>query len=291
MTLVSSNGILSEAYKEGYMILGCDGWNLESVQAIVDGAEETRSPIILQIWAGELDYPGLKYWAAIAEVAASEATVPVAIHLDHGKDIQSIARCIQAGFTSVHVTPSSLIPAEEQAAFVKRIVDIAHLLGVSVEADMGPHPYAGQKNSERDSMTEPEKAAQFVRATGIDSLAVSIGNVGGLLESKAKLDMNRLRDIKRLVKVPLVLHGGTGVPEDSYGALAELGVAKINLASVLWDTMTRSIREASRTEVSSPGPFDFHPKNMLEIAKREVRRVVEHKIMLCGSGGRVAKTG
>ncbi len=291
MTLVSSKEILGKAYEEGYMVPGCDGWNLESVQAIVDGAQETRSPIILQVWAGELDYPGLDYWAAIAKVAASKVSVPVAINLDHGKSLQSIAQCIRAGFTSVHITPPSSIPMEEQITIVKQIVDVAHALGVSVEADMGPHPYASQKESERENMTEPGEAGRFAEETGLDALAVSIGNVGGLLESKAKLDMDRLREIRKLVRVPLVLHGGTGVPEESYSALSKLGIAKICFASVLWNTMTRSIRETSRTEFSGPGPFNFHPKNLLETARSEVRRVVEHKTTLCGSAGKAVKRG
>lgn len=291
MTLVSSNEILSKAYEEAYMVPGCDGWNLESIQAIVDGAQEARSPIILQVWAGELDYPGLEYWAPIARIAASKATVPVAVHLDHGKSLESIAQCIRAGFTSVHITPPSTIPMEEQIAIVKQIVDVAHALGVSVEADMGPHPYASQKESARESMTEPEKAGRFAEETGLDSLAVSIGNVGGLLESKAELDLDRLREIRKLVRVPLVLHGGTGVPEDSYSALAKLGIAKICFASVLWNTMTRSIRETSKTGISASGPFDFHPKNILETARSEVRRLVKHKTTLCGSAGRAVKEG
>jgi fructose-bisphosphate aldolase class II len=289
VTLVTSSEILSKAYEEAYMVPGCDGWNLESIQAIVDGAQDARSPIILQVWAGELDYPGLEYWAAIAKIAASKATVPVAINLDHGKSFQSIMPCIRAGFTSVHITPPSSISTKEQIAIVKQIVDVAHAVGVSVEADMGPHPYASQKESERESMTEPEEAGRFAEETGLDGLAVSIGNVGGLLESRAKLDLDRLREIRKLVRVPLVLHGGTGVPEESYSELARLGVAKICFASVLWNTMTRTIKEASGTKFS--GPFTFHPKNILGIARSEVKRLVEHKTMLCGSAGRSANGG
>jgi fructose-bisphosphate aldolase class II len=289
MTLVTSSEILSEAYKESYMVPGCDGWNLESIQAIVDGAQQTNSPIILQVWAGALDYPGLEYWAAIARVAASKAMVPVAINLDHGKSLQSILSCIRAGFTSVHITPPSEMPMKEKIATVKQIVDVAHAVGVSAEADMGPHPYALQNESEREAMTQPEEAGQFAEETGIDALAVSIGNVGGLLESEAKLDMDRLREIRKLVRVPLVLHGGTGVPEDSYSALAKLGIAKICFASVLWNTMTRSIRETSKTEFKGPGPFNFHPKNLLETARSDVRHLVEHKTMLCGSAGKAPK--
>ena len=215
--LVTGNEILQDAHKNGYAVGAFNINNMEIIQAIISAAEETNSPVILQASQGGIKYAGIEYIAALGKVAAKKAKVPVALHLDHGTDFEEVIKCIRHGFSSVMVD-ASRFPLEENIAKTKLIVDIAHSVDVSVEAELGK--IGGTEDhivvSEREAtFTDPDEAVSFIKKTGVDSLAIAVGTAHGVYKGEPKLDFDRIKTIKEMTNIPLVLHGSSGVPEAS----------------------------------------------------------------------------
>jgi len=195
--------MLKRAQEGGYAIPCFICWDLTSLNAVIDAAEKERSPIILGVPDKERwKHASYDLYVKAARIAAEEAGVPVVLHLDHGTSLSSIIYAIQNGMTSVMIDGSAL-PLEENIRLTKRVVEIAHSVNIPVEGELG--------RTSRDAplKTKPEEVAVFVDKTKVDSLSVSIGNVSGTPEGKAKLDFNLLRQIRNSAKIPLVLHGGT----------------------------------------------------------------------------------
>ncbi|MDI6871763.1 MAG: class II fructose-1,6-bisphosphate aldolase [Bacillota bacterium] len=283
MPLVSGSTLLAAADKDGYAVGAFNVNNLESLTAIVSAAEGERSPVILQASQGAIKYAGLEYIAAMAQVAAARATVPVALNLDHGTSFTQAMQCIRAGFTAVMVDGSRL-PYRENAALVSRVVEVAHAVGVSVEAELGR--IGGTEDdvsvAEREEVfTDPEAAARFVAETGCDALAVAVGTAHGVYRGEPKLDFERLAAIDRLVAVPLVLHGASGVPDGAIREAVRLGVRKINI-----DTEIRLAFAASvRSTLAADGSV-YDPREILGPARQSMEEVVREKMRLFGSAGR-----
>ena len=281
--LVTGKEVLQHAHENGYAVGAFNVNNMEIVQAIIAAAEETKSPVILQASQGGLKYAGVEYIAQMAKIAAYNAKVPVVIHLDHGTDFKQIMQCIRHGFTSVMIDGSKY-PLEGNIEITNKVIEIAHAVGVSVEAELGK--IGGTEDditvSEREAtFTDPDDAEKFVRETGVDSLAIAIGTAHGPYKGEPKLDFDRLKVIKERLNMPIVLHGSSGVPEDSIRKAVSLGVNKINIDTDIRMAFTRAVREFV---VNNPEAYD--PRKILGPAKEEMQRVIAEKMVMFGSAGR-----
>ena len=299
MPLVTTKEMFEKSMKEGYAIGAFNVNNMEIIQAIVDAAGETNSPVILQASASAIKYARQTYLMKMVEAAVEETNIPIAIHLDHGPDFETCKACIDAGFTSVMIDGSKY-DFEENIAITKKVVDYAHERGVVVEAELGK--LAGIEDevnvSAEDAMyTDPEQAKEFVERTGCDSLAIAIGTSHGAYKFKgeAKLRFDILAKIKELIpNTPIVLHGAStvipelvemcnkygadipgakGVPDEILNEASRSGVSKINVDTDLRLAMTAAIR---RVFVENPSAFD--PRKYLTPARDLIKETVEHKI-------------
>ena len=283
MALVPMSLLLQQARKEGYAVGAFNANNLEIVQGIVEAADELESPVILQASQGAIKYAGLDYIAAIVKTASEKVKVPVALHLDHGTSFEQAVQCIRAGFSAV-MFDGSKHGFEDNIAKTRAVVAVAKEAGVSVEAELGK--IGGTEDdisvSDRDAMmTAPEEAQEFVERTGIDALAVAIGTAHGPYKGEPRLDFDRLQKIRRLVDVPLVLHGASGVPEDAIQKAISLGICKINI-----DTDLRQAFTAAMKQVLAEKPGEFDPRKLLGPGREALKQVAKQKIQLFGSAGR-----
>ncbi len=283
MGLVTVKTLLDAADKGKYAVGAFNCNNMEIVQAIVAAAEAEKSPVIIQASQGAIKYAGLDYVVALCNAAAKNATVPIALHLDHGTDMDQIIKCIVGGFTSVMFDGSSK-PFEENVALTLKVIEIARAAGVSTEAELGK--LGGIEEhinvSERDAMmTDPEEARRFVEMTGVDSLAVAIGTAHGQYKFPPKLDFERLKRIKALVDVPIVLHGSSGVPAEDLVTAISLGVRKVNIDTNIREAFCWTLRDAI-----SKNPEEIDPRKLLKPARDAMTEVIREKIRIFGSNGK-----
>ncbi|MCR2044672.1 class II fructose-1,6-bisphosphate aldolase [Anaerosalibacter massiliensis] len=281
--LVTGKEILQDAHKNGYAVGAFNINNMEIIQAIIDAAEETRSPVILQASQGGIKYAGIDYISKLAKVAAEKATVPVAIHLDHGTDFDQVMLCIRNGFTSVMVD-GSRFPLEENIELTKKVVEIAHAVGVSVEAELGKiggtedHIKVDEKDA---TMTDPDEALRFAKETDVDYLAIAVGTAHGVYKGKPELDFDRIKTIKKMTNMPLVLHGSSGVSYDDIEKAVSLGINKINI-----DTDVRMAFADAIKEFIKENPDEIDPRNILKPARANMSKIVAEKMRVFGSAGR-----
>ena len=300
MPLVTTTEMFKKSMNEGFAVGAFNVNNMEIIQAIVDAAHETNSPVILQASSSAIKYARINYLMKMVEAALEEhPNIPVAIHLDHGPDFETCKMCIDAGFTSVMIDGSKY-DFEENIAITKQVVDYAHSKGVVVEAELGK--LAGIEDevnvSAADAMyTDPAQAEEFVRRTGCDSLAIAIGTSHGAYKFKgeAKLRFDILKEIKaRIPNTPIVLHGAStvipelvemcnqfggnipgakGVPDEILHEASVSGVSKINVDTDLRLAMTAGIRK-----VFSEDPSAFDPRKYLTPARDLIKETVKHKM-------------
>ena len=232
MALVTMKEMLNNARKEKYAIGAFEFWSYDSARAVVKSAKELNVPAILQVGGWEKDFmDGYKNVVSIVKLVSDFFDHPVAIHLDHSESIDEIKEALDAGFTSVMIDASAH-SYEKNVEMTSEVVRIAKSYGASVEAELGK--LAGNEGNianEEDEQTNPEQAAAFVDATGIDALAVAIGTAHGFYTKPPVLNIKRLEEISDLVKIPLVLHGGSGTPEDMVAEAVKRGIAKVNICT------------------------------------------------------------
>lgn len=234
MSLVTSKELLLDAQKNGYAVGAFNVENLEMVQAVVEAAEELHFPVILQTTPSTVKYADLEYFYAMVRTAAEKASVPVVMHLDHGNSFDLAMRALRAGYTSIMIDGSHE-SFEDNIAVSKAVAAACHPSGVPVEAELGK---VGGKEDDLDGgdgdpYTNPAEAKAFVEATGVDSLAVAIGTAHGVYKGIPKLDLERLAEIRKVVSIPLVLHGTSGVPDDTVRECIRRGICKVNYATDL----------------------------------------------------------
>ena len=289
MSLVTSKEILLAALENGYAVGAFNANNMEQVQAIAEAAEEERAPVILQVSQGAIRYVGLEFAAAMVKTAASLASVPVVLHLDHGYDFDQNVRCLRAGFTSLMYDGSSA-PYEENVATSRRIAEIAHIAGIPVEAELGKVAQAADNLCEEEIctlMTDPAQARDFVDRTEVDSLAIACGSVHAMKAAAAELDLERIKAIhSQIPRIPLVLHGSSGVKAESMQEAIPLGVTKINVATYLNQAFVRGMKEALAEHTDSVDPRKF-----LSVSREYVKEAVREKIRLFGSAGAIDSSG
>lgn len=278
--LVTGKEILQHAHKNNYAVGAFNISNLEIAKAVLDAASECKAPVILQTSESAIKYAGFQELSAIVEVLAAKTPVPVALHLDHGTTYETIIGCIRNGWTSVMIDGSHY-PLEENIAVTNEIIKVARAVGVSVEAELGR--LSGVEDnisvSDKDAFyTDPQEAVTFVKETAVDSLAISIGTAHGKYKGIPKLDLNRLQEIKKLVNIPIVLHGASGVPEDQIREATKLGVNKINI-----DTDIRVAFSDALKEVFQNKPEEYDPRKLLTASMANMKKVVMGKIEMFGS--------
>ena len=282
MALVTSKELMLDAQKNHYAIGAFNVENMEMVQAVIAAAEELRSPVILQTTPGTLKYAPPELFYANVAASAKVASVPVVMHLDHGSSFPLALRAFRAGYTSIMIDGSQKA-FEENIALTKSVVDACHAGGVPVEAELGK---VGGKEDDLDGgegngYTVPEEAAEFVARTGVDFLAVAIGTAHGVYKGIPKLDVERISRIAELVSVPLVLHGTSGVPDDTVKECIARGMCKVNYATDLRIAFTEGVKEYLQKD-----PKVYDPKKYGAAGREKVKRYVMQKIKVCGSDGK-----
>ena len=300
MALVTTKEMFEKAMQGKYAIGAFNVNNMELIQGIVDAAAEQNSPVILQASSSAIKYAGIDYLMAMVKVAAEKyPNIPIAIHLDHGPDFETCKMCVDAGFTSV-MFDGSKYDFEENIRVTKEVVDYAHAHGVVVEAELGK--LAGIEDevnvSADDAIyTDPAQAEEFVKRTGVDSLAIAIGTSHGAYKFKgeARLRFDILKEVKeRIPNTPIVLHGAStvipelvemcnkyggdipgakGVPDEILHEASISGVSKINVDTDLRLALTAGIRKVFVEE-----PSAFYPRKYLKPARELVKETVAHKM-------------
>ncbi|MBS4030349.1 MAG: class II fructose-1,6-bisphosphate aldolase [Clostridiales bacterium] len=283
MPFVTLREVLADAERGSYAVGAFNTNNMEIVQAIVEAAEEERAPVILQASQGALKYAGIRYITAIVAAAVESSSIPVVLHLDHGTSFEQTMLCLKHGFTSV-MFDGSKYSLDENIAATRKVVDVAHAMGFSVEGELGK--IGGTEDDisvdERDALfTDPGEAERFVRESGVDALAVAIGTAHGTYKGEPKLDFNRLDTINKIVDIPIVLHGASGVPADSVRRAIELGVRKINIDTELRLAFTRGVQQVVQ---NNPGEYD--PRKIIGPAKEEMKAIIKGKMRLFGCSGK-----
>ena len=275
--------MLTAAEEGQYAVGAFNANNMEIVQAIIEAAEEERAPVILQASQGALKYAGIGYITAIVQAAAASSTVPVVLHLDHGTSFEQTMQCLKHGFTSVMFDGSHYSLAEN-IALTRKVAEVAHAMGASIEGELGR--IGGTEDdisvAERDAFfTDPAEAQQFVAETKVDALAIAIGTAHGPYKGEPVLDFARLTDINDRVAAPLVLHGASGVPDDSIRKAVAGGIRKINIDTELRQAFTRAVRQIVQEK-----PAEIDPRKILGPAKEAMKEVVKAKMRLFGCCGK-----
>jgi len=289
--LVSLKSLLSKSRSKKYGIGAFNTQNLELTLGIIRAAVDMKSPVIIQVSEKTIEYAGLKPITHIVETIAKNAAVnvPVALHLDHGKSFRSVAECVNAGFSSIMIDASDL-PYDENVVLTKQAVDYAHKHGVIAQGELGR--VRGSEDwvvvSDKEAnLTNPDEAKDFVKKTGVDVLAVAVGNVHGIYKMQKgvpKLDQKRLKEIhNKIPKVPLVLHGASGLPREEIEQAIESGVRIINIDTELRLAFTETLRSTLRMNTDM-----YDPRGVLEPSIGAVQDIVAKKIELFGSKNRAA---
>ena len=284
MAFVTLKYLLQKAVRERYVVGAFNFFGLENVQGIVKGAANKKSPVIAMITAAALPHIGEKTVVGMVRGMADDYGATVALHLDHSTDYDLCRRCIDNGFTSVMIDGSSK-EFNENVDITARVVEYAASTGCSVEAELG-HVGGREDNitvdEQRALFTRPEDVVKFVNSTGIDALAVAVGNAHGFYKSTPKLDFERIAAIRAASPIPLVLHGGTGIPDDDLRKAAALGINKINVGTEL---KVHGFLDVMKKECASYTGDD--PRKITICIREACAAIVEEKITVFGCAGKM----
>jgi len=279
LSIVSFRNILTEADNKGYAVGAFNISDLETVRAILEGAELEDSPVIIQIWEGIFDYVSADKLVPFTRNLIEKSSVPAALHLDHATTYSGIKEVIDTGFNSVMIDVSDK-SIDENIQITRKVVEMARKHDVEVEAELG-HVGSGTDSPEaggKELLTNPEDAEVFVNKTGIDALAVAVGTAHGLYNQEPSLDFERLKELKERIPMPFVLHGGSDTPNEGIQECIRLGINKINVATDLNVAFLDKLKRIICDEVSP-----HFPLVIMDPARREVTKVVREKIKLFGS--------
>lgn len=272
---------IGRAWHEGWALGMFNAHHLEAVQAIAAAAQARKAPVMLSTTMGGIAHVGLDYFVAMARVARASVSVPLILHLDHGADFNTVTACIERGFDSVMIDASSA-SYDDNVALVREVLALARCHGVAVEAQVG-ETLAEEGGEVIERKTTVAEAVQFVADVDVDMLAVSIGNRPGTVGSNAPIDVELVRDIAKAVKKPLVLHGGTSVPQEITPNLIRAGIAKINI-----DAATKAaFRQSLKRHYSVEEP-EIDTRIPMANARTAAQQAVEERIALFGAQCRTA---
>ena len=281
MPLVTSKKMLLDAQKGSYAVGAFNVENMEMVKAVIAAAEELKAPVMLQTTPSTVKYGTLETFFGMVSAEAKKATVPVCLHLDHGSSFELAMQALQAGYTSVMIDGSHE-EFEDNVAVTKKVVDVAKVFGVPVEAELGK--VGGKEDDlecDEDTNTDPQEAAEFAKRTGVDSLAVAIGTAHGFYAGTPVLDKERVSEIKKVVDCPLVLHGASGLTEADVKECVERGMCKVNFATELRVAYTDACKK-----LYAEKPDTFDPKKFGVVGMEAVKELVKDRMMMCGCNGK-----
>lgn len=283
MTLISSTPLLETARGGGYCVGAFNVHTLEMLQAVVEAAEETQSPLIIQSTVGTVKHLGPDYIAKAAMVASERSSVPIALHLDHCSDFNIIMQCIRAGYTSVMIDASHET-FDVNVEMTRKVVEAANAVGINVEAELGR--VGGVEDDivvddQHAMLADPDECQRFVELTGVHTLAPAIGTAHGIYKGEPNIDFERIRKIAAKVSVPLVLHGGSGIPDEQVRRCVAEGMSKMNVATELRIVFSNAIKD-----VFDHNPEENDPRKYMVPAKQALKAAAIEKMRLCGSFGK-----
>lgn len=276
MEFASVKELLCKAQANGYAVPAFNVENMETIQGVILAAEELNCPVILQTTPSSVKYAGLDFFAACARTLIRNANVPIALHLDHGSSYELAARAMKEGYSSVMIDGSQL-SFEDNVLLTSRVSQLGKVLGVSVEAELGS--IGGKEDntiSESIMLTNATEAAEFAERTKADSLAVAIGTAHGFYKGEPKLDIKRLKEIRKAVDIPLVLHGTSGVPDEIVKECIHNGICKVNYATDLRNAFTKAVKLNIEEN-----PDNIDPKKYLGAGRLAVAETAKKRIRLC----------
>lgn len=273
---VTSKEMIYAARRGGYAVPAFNAENLEMVQAIVAAAEKMSSPVMIQTTPSTVKYLTLRQAVAMVKAEAEAASVPVALHLDHCESYEGVMAAVDAGYSSVMIDGSKL-PYEENVDITRRVVEKAHSAGITVEAELGTVGGKEDGRSADIAYTDPDEAFDFFTRTGVDIFAVAIGTAHGFYKGEPKLNFDLLERLAASIDAPLVLHGGSGVPDEMVKRAIAMGINKVNFATELRAAMTVAVRDA----LTDGSIID--PKKFMGRGRDAVTDLCLKKILLCGS--------
>lgn len=276
----TSKEMIQKARAGGYAVPAFNAENLEMVQAIVAAAAQLRSPVMIQTTPTTVKYLTLRQAVAMVRAEAEAADIPVALHLDHCESFEGVRDAVQEGYTSVMIDGSKL-PYEENIELTRKVVEMAAARGVTVEAELGTVGGKEDSHSAQIAYTDPAEAVDFFTRTGVDIFAVAIGTAHGFYKGEPKLNFELLATLRDKIDAPLVLHGGSGIPDEMIRRTIALGINKVNFATELRAAATVAVRKA----LEDASIID--PKKYMGPAREAVIELCRHKIKLCGSDGKV----
>lgn len=276
MGFASVKELLCKAQANGYAVPAFNVENMETVQGVIQAAEELNRPVILQTTPSSVKYAGLDFFAACVETEVRKNSVTAALHLDHGSSFELAALAMKAGYSSVMIDGSQL-SFRDNMDLSSKVSCLGKILGVSVEAELGS---VGGKEDGLTAgevlFTEPAEAAEFAARTKVDSLAIAIGTAHGFYKGEPKLDIRRLKEIRNAVDIPLVLHGTSGVPDETVRECIRIGICKVNYATDLRNVFTKAVKLNM-----AENPDNIDPKKYLGAGREAVAEAARDRIKLC----------
>ena len=283
--LVTMKELLEKSKDNDFAVGAFNATELALVRAVIEQCEESNSPCIIQASTGEFDFVTKDFYKYVIE-RCKDSKVPFALHLDHGHTVEECLKAIQAGFTSVMID-GSMLSYEENVALTKKVVEIAHAVGVTVEGEIGTIGAIGNSDEggvSNITYTRPEDVVDFVSKTGVDCLAIAIGTAHGIYPKgyTPKLQLELLKEIKAVSPVPLVLHGGSNNPDDEISTACKIGVAKVNISSDIKYAYFKKLDEVYRETGG------FVPARVMGPAIEETKAVVKNKLELFNSIGKAS---
>ncbi len=280
MPLTTTVSMLRKAQEQGFAVGAFNVENMEMAQAIISAAEELRAPVILQTTPSTVRYAGTGMYAAMVAALAQEATVPVAMHLDHGDSFALCAQALRSGYTSVMIDGSKL-PLEENIALTYKVSEMCAAVGIPVEGEIGR---VGGKEDDLESdggYTIPEEAVRFEKESGLFSMAVGVGTAHGFYKEKPQLNKELITTLRGMLQAPMVLHGASGLSDEDVKDCIRRGICKVNFATELRAAYTEGVKA-----VLAENPKTFDPKAYGKEARQRVKALVMERMLVCGCDGK-----
>lgn len=281
MPLATSKQMLLDAQKGGYAVGAFNAENMEMVQAIIAAAEELHAPVMIQTTPGTIKYAGLDLYYANVSAAARNASVPVAMHLDHGNSYELAVQALRAGYTSIMIDGSKEV-LEKNIAVTKSVVSACAPCGIPVEGELGR---VGGKEDDTESAgtgyTDPGEAVRFVAETGVSSLAVGVGTAHGVYKAKPVLNVELISTLRKVLTTPMVLHGASGLTDDDIRNCISRGICKVNFATELRIAFSNAVKEYLKEDPSVLDPKKYGAK-----AREAVKKQVMERMKVCGCDGK-----
>lgn len=280
--LQASKALVEKARKEGYAVpaFNTNGATYDITRAAIEAAEELKSPLIIQTYEPNCAYRGFEYMVLQAEHLAQDTTIPIAMHLDHGASFTSALQAVKAGYTSIMIDGSHL-PLEENIALTKKIVEALQPLGITVEAEVGHVTGGVHSGAHAAHTTDPKEALKLVEETGVDLLAISNGTQHGVIELQDKIDFELVASLRRLISVPLVQHGTSGIPLPMVTRLAQTGMSKINFGEPFRFNFINYFKEYDQRL-----DHKQHPWKIMQAVKDRLKEDMKELIVALGSAGK-----